>query len=66
MKPPIGFDGTEPTVGAIKACREYGVQQLDVAMENEIYICGMYSHLNPIIPCMRLSLPAKSLNATIQ
>jgi hypothetical protein len=50
MKPPIGIDGTEPTVGAIKTFHDYAVQQLDAAMESEIYICGMQplEHDNPM------------------
>ena len=41
MKPPVGDDGQEPTTEAIRACREYAVQQLDAAKENELYVCGM-------------------------
>ena len=41
MKPHVGIDGTEPTMGAIKACRENVMHPLDAAMENEIVICGM-------------------------
>ena len=40
MKPP-GIDGKEPTLEAIKECREYAGQQMDAAKENELYICGM-------------------------
>ena len=35
------IDGMEPSNEEIKACREYAVQQMEAAIENPVYICGM-------------------------
>ena len=41
MKPAADGDEEEPSAEAIKACREYAKEQLDIAKENPLFICGM-------------------------
>ena len=41
MKPAADGDEEEPSAEAIKACREYANEQLDIAKENPLFICGM-------------------------
>ena len=41
MKPTPFISGSEPTNEEIKACQEYALQELEAAIENDIYICGM-------------------------
>jgi hypothetical protein len=38
---PASIDGREPSNDEIKACREYAAQQMEAAIENPLYICGM-------------------------
>ena len=60
MKPTTGIDGIEPTREEIKACREYAVEQLEVAMGNPIYICGMQP-LEPDNPMHKLIISRDGL-----
>jgi hypothetical protein len=45
--------GIEPTNEESKACREYAAPQLEVAEENNLYICGMHP-LEPDNPMHKL------------
>ena len=38
---PASVDGREQSNEEIKACREYAAQQMEAAIENSLYICGM-------------------------
>ena len=60
MKPATGIDGVEPTSEEIKACREYAMEQLEVASENPLYICGMQP-LEPDHPMHKLIIARDGL-----
>jgi hypothetical protein len=38
---PTSIDGREPSNEEIKACREYATHQMEAAIENPLYICGV-------------------------
>ena len=41
MKPVVVNGATEPTAHAIRMCREYAIQKLEEAQDNDLYVCGM-------------------------
>ena len=41
MKPAVVNGAPEPTVQAIRLCREYDMQKLEEAQESDLFVCGM-------------------------
>jgi hypothetical protein len=60
MNPYFDILGIEPTNEAIKACREYAIQHLETASENNRYICGMQP-LEPDNPMHKLIIARDGL-----